>query len=291
MSSSSPLPPLSPSPLAQSPEFLQDHTALDSRQGSSLLDSIPELTTKHAISEDDKVEALHLLADSVAQQRQVAASAVLFHPLTLSTLILLFGLVHQSLYKGSNSDYAIIGTTSAGILMATLITIRWMTSGYIQEAEKIGTWKWLNQGRNESDCSAVGEEDEVLLTWFGDEVIGTLLLRGQREPPPSSSGSSSPKKLRKNQHVKGVIRGWTVKRRYRHKGIGQGLLEEAVQLCQRKGWSGPDFADDHANSRRVLPQTFQGGFAKRERLAREMLERVKDEAGQPVSGGGRKGKR
>lgn len=265
---------------------------MDSRQRHPLLDTLPELTTKHAVSEDDKVEALHLLADSVAQQRQVAASAVIFHPLTLSILAVLFGLVYQNLYKGSNSDFAIIGTTSAGIFMAVLVTIRWLAGGYIEEAENIGTWNWLNQGRSASDSGAVGEEDEILLTWFGDEAIGTLMMRGQRETPVSNSGSSSPKKARKNNHpVTGIIRGWSVKRRYRHKGIGQGLLEEAVQLCQSKGWSGPEFADDHANSRRILPQTFHGGFAKRERLAREMLERVKDEVGKPVPGGGRKGKR
>ncbi|EXJ84163.1 hypothetical protein A1O3_04830 [Capronia epimyces CBS 606.96] len=293
MASSSSLPPPSPSPLAQISEFAQDSASIDSRPEHPSLASIPELTTKPAVSEDDKVEALHLLADSVAQQRQLASSAVIFHPFTLSMTALLFGLVYQKLYKGSPSDYAIIGTTFTGAFMAVLVTIRWLTSGYIDEAGNVGTWKWLNKGRGERDSGAVGDEDEILLTWFGDEVIGTLILRGQRATPPSSSGSSSPKKSRKNHPVVGIIRGWTVKRRYRHKGVGQGLLEEAVQLCQSQGWNGPEFADDHANSRQVLPRTFHGGFAKRERIAREMLERVRDEVGKPISisGGSRKGKR
>lgn len=250
------------------------------------LDSIPDLTTKPAVTNDEKVEALHLLADSVAQQRQVASTAVIFHPLTLAVLVLLCGLAYQNLYKGSSSDLALVGTTSAGILMAILITVRWLTSGYIFEAEKVGTWKWLNSGRDDDDSGVVGSEDEILLTRFGDEIIGTVIVRGVRDSA-SASGTSSPRKPRKNTPTTGYIRGWTVKRRYRRKGIGQGLLEEAVAVCQTKGWNGPEFADDHAHSAKVLHPTFSGGFRKREKQAREMLERVKEEVGSS----GKKGKR
>ncbi|KAL2429667.1 hypothetical protein ABEF95_009402 [Exophiala dermatitidis] len=313
MASSNSLPPPSPSALAQTPESAAAVTDAQQNSHSSPLDSIPELKTTLAVTEDDKVEALHLLADSVAQQRQIASTAVLFHPATLSLLVLLFGLVYHHFYKGSTGDLLLVGTTSTGVLMAVLVTIRWLVGGYLVEAERIGTWKWLNLGRE--DGNSVGDEDEILLTRFGDEVIGTLILRGQRENGSGSgsdgtttNNSTSPTKRssRKTHHqqpVHGVIRGWTVKQRYRRKGVGQGLLEEAVQLCQTKGWAGPDFATDHANSHRVLPAAFNGGFAKRERLARDMLERVKqDSSGSSVvansksasassSGGGRNRKR
>ncbi len=285
MASAGVLPPPSPSPLIQIEESGNYKDAVTQPESADLSNSIPELTTKPAASDDDRVEALHLLADSVAQQRQLAANAVIFHPASLCVFVLLFGLVYQYLYKRRASDWLLIGTTTAGVLMAMLVTVRWLSGGYIDEAEKVGTWKWLDRGRDDSDSPAVGESDEILLTRFGDEVIGTIFVRGERD----ASATGSPRKSRKNAPVTGVIRGWTVKRRYRRKGIGQALLEEAVKLCRANGWSGPEFADDHANSARLLPGTFNGGFSKRERQAREMLERVKEEMG--AVGGGKKGKR
>lgn len=311
-SSTGSLPAPLPSPLAQSPSFAdasdrEDNTITTTDPAlANRLDSVPPLTTTPAVTEDDRVEALHLLADSVAQQRQVASTATIFHPSTLSLLILALGLVYQYFYNGSQSDLALVGTTSAGIIMSVLVSVRWLTSGYIAEAERIGTWKWLDLGRNDPNGSnIVGSEDEILLTRFGDEVIGTIFIRGVRESPNgsnSSSGSSSPttssggggnaspKKTRaKNLPVTGLIRGWTVKRRYRHKGIGTGLLEDAVALTQSKGWHGPEFADDHANSAKLLPMTFLGGFVKREKLARQSLEKVKEEQG--VNSDGKSGRR
>ncbi|EXJ55872.1 hypothetical protein A1O7_08803 [Cladophialophora yegresii CBS 114405] len=253
------------------------------------LASLPELTTKPAATDDDRVEALHLIADSVAQQRQLASTAIIFHPLTLCALVLLFGLAYQNLYKGSYSDWALVGTTSAGILMAVLITVRWLTGGYIFEAERVGTWKWLDEGRgggdSHSDTEIVGSHDDILLTRYGDEVIGAIVLRGVRDPSPGGGRS------RKNAApTVGQIRAWTVKRRYRRKGIGQGLLEEAVACCRDKGWQGPEFAEKHANSAKLVHPTFSGGFTKRERQAREMLQRVIEEQGTSTAGG-KKGRR
>ncbi|KIW20992.1 hypothetical protein PV08_01571 [Exophiala spinifera] len=276
------LPPPSPSPLGTGEVYAYaEDAAVESKNP---LDSIPDLTTRPAVSEDDQVEALHLLADSVAQQRQVASSAIMYHPLTLGTFVLCFGLVYQYLYKGQRSDWMLIGTTSAGTIMAILVSIRWLTGGYIDEAENIGTWKWLNKGRQANDGLAVGDADEILLTRFGDEVIGTVIVRGERETP----AGGGPRKPRKGAPTTGVIRGWTVKRRYRRKGVGQGLLEEAVKLCQTKGWNGPEFAADHAHSARPLPATFAGTFVKRERQAREMLEKVKEDM---TPSTGKRGKR
>ncbi|KAI1610934.1 hypothetical protein EDD36DRAFT_307290 [Exophiala viscosa] len=271
MASSGTLPPPSPSPLAHSEEVGagEDDTVVVTTPENPL-ESIPELSTKPAVSVDDKVDALHLLADSVAQQRQVASNFVIFHPLSIGTFILFFGMIYQYMYKGQRSDWFLIGSTSAGVLMSMLVTVRWLAGGYIDEAEKVGTWKWLDQGRDAENSPAVGEADEVLLSRFGDEVIGTVILRGERD-----TGAS--KKPRRNAPTTGVIRGWTVKRRYRGKGVGQGLLEDATKLCQNKGWSGPEFAEDHAHSKRILPSTFNSGFSKRDRKAHEMLEKVRDD--------------
>lgn len=168
--------------------------------------------------------------------------------------------------------------------MAGLIGVRWATSGYIDLAEKTGTWAWLGEGLGPRN----NEEDEVLVTTYGDEVIGTLVLRALKDGPDntrhsrtsstSSTKSSSSKgnSRRKNssRFSTGVIRAWTVKRMYRRKEIGTGLLEEAISSCRARGLNGPVFAVDHANSGKVLPDRFHGGFVKWERWARGFLERV-----------------
>lgn len=291
-SSNGSLAPPSPSPLAQVTD-MDDDTSLEP-SGDPLAD-VPPLTTKPATTEDDKVEALHIIADSVAQQRQLASQAVIFHPGIIALAILLLGLVGQRFYKGSNSDLAIIGTTSAGVIMSLLITVRYFTRGYIDEAESVGTWKWLEKGRDTSD--SVGDEDDIFLSKFGDQPIGALIIRGIREANLNGSANSSPRKRRqnssgKNSPITGSIRGWAVKYRYRRKGVGTELLEQAIALCQEKGWQGPEFADDHANSARILPRQFNGAFDKGEVKARAMLEKCKEEAGIGAgSSTGRKGKR
>ena len=167
--------------------------------------------------------------------------------------------------------------------MTGLVSVRWATSAYIERAEQVGTWKWLDDNRSGNEV--------VLLTRYGEEIIGTVVVRGEKEVAKEESGGAGSGVSRKDSkkhkksasqgngkaQIKGLIRAWTVKRRYRKREIGEGLLEDAVELCNEKGWAGPVFADDHANSLHVLPYSFDGGFVKREEKARKMLESVIEE--------------
>ncbi|KAF4174882.1 hypothetical protein CNMCM8060_007995 [Aspergillus lentulus] len=220
---------------------------------------IPELKTYPATIKEDLIPALHLIADSVAQQRQTAARALIFHPLWLSAMAAVIAIVYKALYTDS-SDLPLIGTTSAGCVMAGLLVVRGLTGGYIEEAERVGKWEWLFPSPSDPKEQGQGEEQEVLVTKFGERIIGAVVLRGV------------PAEQRK---VNGVIRAWTVERRYRGKGVGVGLLEEAVEMCRQKGWEGPVFDEEHANAKRVLPGLFNGGFERREKWARKVLEGVK----------------
>lgn len=268
-SSTGSLPP--PSPLANPPD-----NTYESKKTSHLAD-VPELLTKPATTDDDKIESLKLLADSVAQMRQQASKAMIFHPLTVGILLLLIAIAGQWQYDGSTASLALVGVTTAGLCMAVLITVRWAVSGYIELAEQVGTWKWL-EGVKEGEGDKM--EDVVLLEKYGDEAVGTVVIRGIRDD------NASPKKGGRRQgsgggkgNVRAVIRGWSVKRRYRRKGLGTGLLEEAVKVCQEKGWSGPSFATEHANSGRVLWPLFNGAMESREKRARVLLEKVIKEQG------------
>ncbi|GFF86846.1 hypothetical protein IFM53868_04947 [Aspergillus udagawae] len=222
---------------------------------------IPELKSYPATTKEDLIPALRLIADSVAQQRQTAARALIFHPLWLSAMAALIAIVYKVLYTDS-SDLPLIGTTSAGCVMAGLLVVRGITAGYIEEAERVARWEWLfPRSSTGTEGEVKGQEQEVLVTKFGERIIAAIVLRGV---PADEKGK-----------VTGVIRAWTVERRYRGKGVGVGLLEEAVGLCREKGWEGPEFDDEHANAKRVLPGLFNGRFERREKWARKVLEAVK----------------
>ncbi|RHZ44079.1 uncharacterized protein CDV56_100350 [Aspergillus thermomutatus] len=223
---------------------------------------IPDLKTSPATTNADLTAAHRLIADSVAQQRQTAARALIFHPLWLSAMAALIAAVYKALYT-TPADLPLIGTTSAGCVMAGLLVVRALTGGYIEEAERVGRREWLFPTPTPSSGTEGASEGEqvVLVTKFGERVIGAVVLRGIAAAA--------------EEKVTGVIRAWTVERRYRGKGVGVELLEEAVGMCREKGWGGPVFDEEHANAKRVLPGWFDGGLERRERWAREVLEGVK----------------
>lgn len=222
------------------------------------LADIPPLTTKPLTSEPDKIAALKLVADSIAQQRQAASRAMIFHPLTIAIYIAIVAVTSQFIYK-SSSDTGILITTLAGVTMTCLIAVRGLTSGYLTLAEEL-KWGWI---QNED-----GEEDVVIGSRYGKELIGACILRLER------NGNGAGKKKAKGG--KGVVRAWTVRIRYRGGGVGTELLEEAVKITRERFGKEAEigFAAEHANSKMVLPEMFNGGFRKRERRAARALENV-----------------
>ncbi|KKY27705.1 putative gnat family [Phaeomoniella chlamydospora] len=252
------------------------------------LANVPPLTTYTATSETDRVEALKLVGDSVAQQRQFANRQLIFHPLIVAIWVGLLAVAAQFLYKGHHGDLLLVGTTWAGLVMAVLLAIRLVTGGYIEIAEEIATWKWL------------GKDSEVVVTKFGDEIIGTVIFQFTKSdsnltspiitttttPPPAPTTSKRHRKSNSSPKHRALVRAWTVKQRYRTKGIGGGLLEEVVRICKSKNItpSAIEFADDHANARKVIPETgiwgvfaFNKAMDRKERAARIMLDTIVEE--------------
>lgn len=286
------LPPLKPSTIDPEPE--------DVSQEPQDPNAIPELSTFPANTDKLRIEALRLIADSVAQQRQRANRALIFHPITLGLLAVAFGLLRQYLKgdTGEWGDWTIVGTTFFGILMTVLVSIRSFTGTYIEEAERVGTWKWLAQGRKpdaekQSGTKVLGDgEDEILLTKFGNEYIGAIIFRGV-QPVDDTSSTTSKKTSRKSNvssQPKTEIRGWSVKRRYRGKGVGAALLEDAIKIAHDKGWAqgGIELAKDHANSKVVLPTLFSGFVQANDTRTRQYVQKKVDEFESNSSGKGRK---
>ncbi|KAL1970391.1 hypothetical protein VTN77DRAFT_5551 [Rasamsonia byssochlamydoides] len=273
---------------------------------------IPPLTTYQATTKTDLIAALRLIADSVAQQRQDASRAIISHPAILAATTAVLGIIWALLYR-EPSDLGLVATTMAGCVMAGLAGVGYVTSGYLELAERTGTWAWLygknpnpdkgrdtpgkDNGRNRKEKQEEEEEEEeeeenvILVTKYGDEIIGTVVLRVTPTATSPSESKSTPKstttsksKSKSKEAATALIRAWTVNRRYRNKGIGTGLLEEAVSLCRRNAWEGPVFDEHHANSARLLPGIFLGDvFEKREVKARGVLEGVKRAASPAAS--------
>ncbi|RDW69339.1 hypothetical protein BP6252_08359 [Coleophoma cylindrospora] len=226
------------------------------------LDGVPPLKTQVLTEEDDKIKALKLVADSIAQQRQASSRAMIFHPFTIAAYVLVLGIISKYMYKGT-SDLAILMTTCAGATMAGLVAIRGLTAGYIHLAEEL-TWKFAE---NED-----GEQDIFIGSRYGEELIGALILRLER----NGSAGGSPKKRRPSKGGKGIIRAWTVRMRYRGTGVGTELLEEAVKVSREKLGNSAEvgFAAEHANSTMLLAEMYNGVFRRGEMKAAMALDRV-----------------
>ncbi|KAF2645241.1 acetyltransferas-like protein [Massarina eburnea CBS 473.64] len=220
--------------------------------------ALPELSTYTASSEDDRIDGLKLVADSVAQQRQTAAKMLVTHPLNLA----LFALAAAVLAKyivGEWDHVYLLGTTLGGLVFSCLVAVRWATARYLVHAEAIN-WAWL------------GADQMVVVKW-GEEIIGALVLGWADAEGGKKKGHA------KRRRGKAVVRAWTVRGKYRGKGVGEGLLEEAVRVAGERGADGIVFGGDHANSKRVLPALYNGFLDKQEVRAEKALEKVADEKG------------
>lgn len=262
-------------------ELEEDNVSREQTVGE---DGVPILKTLPADTDDLRAEALHIVADSVAQQRNIGSRALIFHPATLLLIAISIGVLKQIYSDKYETNWIKLGTTTTGVIMAILGAIRLVLGPYIFEAERVGTWHWLNQGRSaqaeeETGLRVLGDCDEVLLTKFGDEYIGAIIFRGVK-PLISAAATTSAKRTRKSQssskHNYMVIRAWSVRQKYRRKEVGTALLEDAIKIGQEKGWTvdGVEFAEDHANSKRVLPAFLNGGLNKYEKLATATLDKV-----------------
>ncbi|KAF9881773.1 acetyltransferase [Colletotrichum karsti] len=254
--------PSSPSPLANS-------QSLDPVDDGD----IPPLSLEILSSRDDKAAALHLIADSIAQQRQSASFALVTHPVPLAALLLALAAAYQFAYAPATGDLGTTLTLCSGIIMTYLLSIRYLTSGYIPLAESV-SWSFL---RPSATSTSPSEEDLVLGTRFGGEIIAALVLRLEPPVPVAVSGATGRRRNKASfRGGKGLIRAWTTRLRFRGKGVGTDLLHEAVRItrerCGRDAEVG--FAMEHANSQMVLPEFFNGVFRKRERWAAKTLDGV-----------------
>lgn len=282
------LPPPSPSPLATVDKSQASPPATGNGPADGtqpVPDDLPPLSCGVLTEEVDKVDALNLVTDSIAQQRQSASLHLVFHPYLLPVLALGLALAYQYSWR-MREDLGLALMLHSGVIMTYLMGIRYVTGRYVNEAESIH-WDWLvakGDGPKEEDV-----EDTIIGVRYGRQLIGALVLRLEPLPPTSSSGSSSPGAARrrstrasvasqlKKRGGRGVVRAWTVSIRYRGKGVGGDMLREAVRVTRERcgNKDAPvGFAREHANAAEVLPEVFNGPLRRGEQRAAKALEGV-----------------
>ncbi|KAJ6442820.1 acetyltransferase [Purpureocillium lavendulum] len=264
------------------------------QQGASeAAPQLPPPLNYEVLTDDDdaKRDALQLVADSIAQQRQVASLAVIFHPLVLVAAVVGCTLAWR---HNAARDFGTALTACSGVAIAALAAVRLLTSRYIHLAE---AFRWRDFIAPPPDA-ARRDEDLVLVARFGEELIGALVLR--LKPAASSSSSTSPsssattsaatpttrgKKKQQQQQKQqkqqnslqggsGAIRAWTTKLRYRGRGIGGDLLRFAVMTTRSAcddDAAPVSFDPAHANSAMPMPDMFNRPFRSRDDKARRAL--------------------
>lgn len=222
-----------------------------------------KLTFEVLTTPRDRADALKLVVDSVAQQRQVASRDVVFNPVCVSVLVAVLAVAHFGM-QAMGHDFSAMLITYSGIVLIYLSTIRYAASTYIRIAEETDWHAWLeNQD---------GGEAVVLGARYGTELIAAVVLD---LPKRNTRAKSQPK---------ATIRAWTTKIRYRRRGLGGDMLREAVKAAKQA--HGPncavEFAADHVHSNVALYDMFNGPFVSRQAQAvRALASAVKEvEAGE-----------
>ena len=216
-----------------------------------------------------RAEALRLIADSVAEQRQSAAKAVLLHPYSVAVTVLLTG------FLARYCSLRILFAISTTLIVVVLAVLYWVTREYPVLAANIDQ-EWLetphrsrgtdnhngngnvngngngngNNIKKHSKC----EDPIVLVSRLEEEVIGSLVLRVVK------------------RERKAYVRAWAVQSSHRGKGVGAGLLQEAVKVAWGKGARCMEFEAAHANSYRALPPEFNRSFNEQEARAKILLK-------------------
>lgn len=244
---------------------------------------IPELTYTIATTEDEKVDALRLVADTIAQQRQIASMAVIFHPACFAPFL---GVFSALAYRGRND----IGTTLiflTGIVVAYLAAIQYYTYHYLERAE---TFNWKAFITPPASSSAVTEkagkkaqkeqqeqqpeQDTIMVARYGDKIIAALVLRLTK-----AKGSSSSSSKNSSKGGRAEIRAWATRLRYRNTGVGGDMLRDAVALARSTLGTAAtiEFSDPHAHTVDTS-KYFTAPFARSEKRARQALARAVKEA-------------
>ncbi|CAI4210735.1 unnamed protein product [Parascedosporium putredinis] len=228
------------------------------------INAVPALKTSTVLAdEDEKTDALQLVAESVAERRAEAATALAAHPACVAGLVVSVVVTYHyhHLTRGNLS----VAVAACSLLLATyLAAAYYLSAGYSHLAQEVIP-NWIASG----DC----RRDMVLAARKDNVIVAALVLTLE----PSFTQMSR----RRGRHAslrggRCVIKAWTTAKAHRGQGIGAELLAKAVRVsrdkCGRDAAIG--FAKEHAHSTMMLAEIFNGSFRKRELRATKALDTI-----------------
>ncbi|KAM5444415.1 hypothetical protein MferCBS31731_000935 [Microsporum ferrugineum] len=265
-----------PSPAFQKPARcakIIESLDIDSAPYSAALPASTRLSVFPTQSENEVASALGIISESVVQQRQLAARAIISHPGVLAAGILFFLSSAKIIYSGSPADLILILSVWTLSILVAILVVRFMVKGYLDQIRETRDVNWLSQ---DSVHGLSHRRDEVFIARDedGGDVVGVLVMRICKTVTDASTPGVRPRSARRKSSARwtGIIRAWAVKQPARSNGVGTKLLEEAIANCRLRTLDGPMFADDHVHSKRFLPGMFNVGFDKQDTWARRFLE-------------------
>jgi multisubunit Na+/H+ antiporter MnhB subunit len=162
------------------------------------MSEVPALSISTTLLASEKICALRLVSDSIAQQRQTLNRRIITHPYFLAPTLLLFAVIIKLNYHRT-SDLSTVTILLAGVTIALLSLVSRYSSEYLERAEAVGNANGL---RSFVDAP----EREVIIAKWGERVIGTVVLSFFEG------------------NMDAQVWTWTVERRYRGKGLGRDLV-------------------------------------------------------------------
>ncbi|KJK80355.1 hypothetical protein H634G_04594 [Metarhizium anisopliae BRIP 53293] len=145
------------------------------------IDDIPPLSLDALKSQNDKLDGLRLVADSVSEMRHRASKAVVLHPLCLAAVAAAHMAIYQFVYI-PNRDASRALMLASGITMIYMATIRFLTSGYDTLAERMGSPATNPKRKSRSRSASLRGGKGVIRAWttkpgYRGQGVGKKLLR------------------------------------------------------------------------------------------------------------------
>ncbi|KAJ4164950.1 hypothetical protein LMH87_006603 [Akanthomyces muscarius] len=253
--SSNPLEVTAPAPAA-APTTIPSKPA-SSSSGAALelvpLEDIPELSLDPLRTEDEQKEGLKLLADTVAGMRTPATVTVMSHPSCLVPFTTFLSIIYYTRYT-IPGHFKVTACCTYGSVIVYIFLIWCMARPYKTFAKDINR-AWLDEeGPNRDIMVGARGKD--------NKLAGVLVLR--LSPKLVPTGGRRRTRSLSFKGGRGLIRAWAVRRKCRGRGVGKELLQEAVRITRERCGKDADvgFVQDHAHSRLIFHNMFNGFFHK-----------------------------
>lgn len=232
------------------------------------LDDIPELSLEPLQTEDEQAEGLKLIADTVGGMRGAATVSIMSHPSCIVPFTAYLSLIYYSRYA-IPGHFKVTACYTYGSVVVYIFLIWCLAYGYKRNSKDINR-AWLDEeGPNRDIMVGARTKDHKL--------AGVVVLR--LSPKLVPTGGRRRTRSLSLRGGRGLIRAWAVRRKARCRGVGKELLQAAVRITRERCGKDAEmgFVQDHAHSRLLFHNMYNGFFRKVEVAADKALRQAVDD--------------